>query len=720
MFLITSVPNCRLSFAESIPPLAESLKKRLLEETSKSLPESGPEKKGLEFLIEHISIVDLINITPEDLANHIKYSYKTKDLMPWGKSIPETIFMDYVLFHKVAQEPFEPYKTILFPKIAPLIGQAKTIREAALIVNKWLGEQVFFRPSSSWDLGPLQLLGRGFGRCEELAILAVSALRSVAIPARIAWTPAWRHTDGNHAWVEVYLDDGKWHFLDATSIQGDFDRPWFIPILPYVSVVWTVSPSAKNCSRNTTPGEGFLCNETENYTKTGTINITVIDARTHSPLKVFVRLLVWNGGRLRPVIGGKTDEKGTIQFKVAQGGYILEVLSDIYDIPPNHSTEYSRNLFCIPEIRKTDIIVPFDNKPSNTFNCSLYLPQQLPPSNTLNSFPSPSFEKADNFMKSIRNLVASWKNEPDKNLSDHLAEIGPTVFNLLAFIDNLSGEESRTMKDLLIMVDPKGLALTQPHEIIRHLREALKRRKEQILTGLNYEDEIFTNFVLNPQFPDEPPYWFQERLTTLPATGDRPNLAEIIEKTLQIARSIQYIQPELLAGSFKPTDIISHHISHSRRETLIALGFFLRSNGIATLYDEVNDTLMLHNGKKWLVFNPEASSIENALFPPEHTGTLIISTVNKNESCHISNRLSYGKDFGLTKLNGLKRIFVKKPELVWDEDTCSFHISLSPGLYECSGAKKFLSSDGKTTMIEVVSKSILIKPGEKITVDFLK
>ena len=76
----------------------------------------------------------------------------------------------------------------LLDAIGPRVEGAASMTEAALEVNRWCGERVTFKPTGRRDQGVFETLAAGYGRCEELVILHVSALRSVCVPAREAWT----------------------------------------------------------------------------------------------------------------------------------------------------------------------------------------------------------------------------------------------------------------------------------------------------------------------------------------------------------------------------------------------------------------------------------------------------------------------------------------------------------------------------------------------------
>lgn len=61
-------------------------------------------------------------------------------------------------------------------------------------------------------------LRRGYGDCEDLALVACSLLRAGGIEAHVViGTLSDQRGTGGHAWVEGYDFDGAWFLLEATS-----------------------------------------------------------------------------------------------------------------------------------------------------------------------------------------------------------------------------------------------------------------------------------------------------------------------------------------------------------------------------------------------------------------------------------------------------------------------------------------------------------------------
>ena len=71
---------------------------------------------------------------------------------------------------------------------------------------------------------PVQTWAAGHASCTGLSIFLISALRSVGIPVRLAGTPAWVLTDGNHDWVEVSFScyDSDLHSQALSQVHA----PW--------------------------------------------------------------------------------------------------------------------------------------------------------------------------------------------------------------------------------------------------------------------------------------------------------------------------------------------------------------------------------------------------------------------------------------------------------------------------------------------------------------
>ncbi|KAG2441674.1 hypothetical protein HXX76_003292 [Chlamydomonas incerta] len=154
------------------------------------------------------------------------------------------IFLNFVLPYANLDEPREDWRSLFYEKFSPLVRGTDSLLDAAREINYriWdLGDwNITFKAEQTPEImSPSQVISHGYASCTGLSIFNVNALRSVGIPARVAGTPEWVGSGGNHDWVEVWAD-GVWSFCDA--IRQPFNQTWFFPD----PVRWQISGSFKH------------------------------------------------------------------------------------------------------------------------------------------------------------------------------------------------------------------------------------------------------------------------------------------------------------------------------------------------------------------------------------------------------------------------------------------------------------------------------------------
>ena len=177
------------------------------------------EREAMQFLYAYMPYSDLADYTPDFFLDQVRYAFTARKQMPWGKAIPEDIFRHFVLVYRVNNENLDTARMAFYHALKERV-QGMTMEEAALEVNHWCHEHVAYRAADSRTSAPLATMRTSLGRCGEESTFAVTALRSVGIPARQCYTPRWAHCDDNHAWVEVWVANpdgkgGQWKFLGA-------------------------------------------------------------------------------------------------------------------------------------------------------------------------------------------------------------------------------------------------------------------------------------------------------------------------------------------------------------------------------------------------------------------------------------------------------------------------------------------------------------------------
>ena len=192
---------------------------------------SRAEREALQFLYAYMPYSDLADYTPAFYLDQVRYAFTAREEMPWGKMLPEDIFRHFVLVYRVNNENLDTARQYMFHQLKERV-QGMTMEQAALEVNHWCHEHVAYRAADSRTSAPLATLRTSLGRCGEESTFAVTALRSVGIPARQCYTPRWAHCDDNHAWVEVWVANpdgkgGEWKFLGACEPDPELNMGWF-------------------------------------------------------------------------------------------------------------------------------------------------------------------------------------------------------------------------------------------------------------------------------------------------------------------------------------------------------------------------------------------------------------------------------------------------------------------------------------------------------------
>ena len=192
---------------------------------------SRSEREAMQFLYAYMPYSDLADYTPDFFLSQVRYAFMAREQMPWGKAVPEDIFRHFVLVYRVNNENLDTARQFMFHQLRQRV-QGLSMYDAALEVNHWCHEHVAYRAADSRTSAPLATMRTSLGRCGEESTFAVTALRSVGIPARQCYTPRWAHCDDNHAWVEVWIANpdgkgGEWMFLGACEPDPELNMGWF-------------------------------------------------------------------------------------------------------------------------------------------------------------------------------------------------------------------------------------------------------------------------------------------------------------------------------------------------------------------------------------------------------------------------------------------------------------------------------------------------------------
>ncbi len=202
-----------------------------IEKALKEVPDD--QRKGMNFLVEHMPAEDLKTLKAEFLLENVALAYKARAEFPWAKEVPEEIFFNDVLPYAVLDETRDNWRQDFYDRFSKHVKDAKTMEEAIKAVNFAIKDEVKVEYNTKREKpnqSPYESIKINMASCTGLSILLVDAFRAVGIPARVAGIPMWTTMQGNHNWVEVWTSsDQSWHFTEYYPEEsGKLDSNWFL------------------------------------------------------------------------------------------------------------------------------------------------------------------------------------------------------------------------------------------------------------------------------------------------------------------------------------------------------------------------------------------------------------------------------------------------------------------------------------------------------------
>ena len=175
-------------------------------------------------------VADLCSLKAEFLLANIALAYKARRETPYGKDIPEEIFLNDVLPYANVDEKRDAWRQEFYDLCMPIAKTCKTPSEAVEKLNGEVFKKLNVKYSTERKLpnqSPKESIAQGKASCTGLSIVLSDACRSVCIPARLVGTPLWANRTGNHTWVEIW--DKDWHFTGACEPSpSGLDHGWFV------------------------------------------------------------------------------------------------------------------------------------------------------------------------------------------------------------------------------------------------------------------------------------------------------------------------------------------------------------------------------------------------------------------------------------------------------------------------------------------------------------
>jgi hypothetical protein len=325
-------------------------------ELEKALTEVPKEqRKGMAFLIENMPDADLRALKAEFLLTNVDLAYKARNEVPWGKNIPEELFLNDVLPYANVDEKRDAWRKEFHELCLPIVKDCKTPTEAVQKLNAELFKKLklgYSTQRKAPNQSPKESIEQGKASCTGLSIVLSDASRAVCIPARLVGTPLWSDKRGNHTWVEIW--DKGWHFTGACEPDPNgLDRGWFVGAAAQAKkdvpehAIYAASfkkskqhfPLVWAMSNKNVPAENVTDRFAKPATKveTACLQIKVIDA---AKKRVVIEVIVTASS------DAKKTQTGTARGETADANDFLT-----FDLPPN--TEFTVKVGDVSKTVKT-------------------------------------------------------------------------------------------------------------------------------------------------------------------------------------------------------------------------------------------------------------------------------------------------------------------------------------------------------------------------------
>ncbi|MBK7712434.1 MAG: hypothetical protein IPJ37_16840 [Bacteroidales bacterium] len=120
-------------------------------------PLKTSQKEALKFLYAFMPLNDLADYSGDFFLANVNVALRAREESPWGKDIPEEIFLHYVLPYRINNENPDSFRIVCYDEIVGRIRNM-SILDAALEINHWCHEKVAYQPADIRTSAPLSTI----------------------------------------------------------------------------------------------------------------------------------------------------------------------------------------------------------------------------------------------------------------------------------------------------------------------------------------------------------------------------------------------------------------------------------------------------------------------------------------------------------------------------------------------------------------------------------
>ncbi len=462
---------------------------------------SDQQTEALKFLFAFMPLNDLADYSGEFFLANADVALQSRKETPWGKTIPEEIFLHYVLPCRVNNENLDSFRIVYHGVISDRI-RGLDIEQAALEINHWCHEKVAYQPADIRTSAPISTMLSARGRCGEESTFTVAALRTAGIPARQVYTPRWAHTDDNHAWVEIWIN-GKWYYMGACEPEPILDRGWFTEPARRAMLIHTKSFGAYYGNENVINLNKYFSeiNNLSKYAIIKKIFVKVID-RYERPIKdASVEYQLYNYAEFYPLATVPTNDLGISSFETGLGDLLIWA---------RKGDDFNYKKISVDDSDTLVLKLDREARGKSSEDLDLIVPVVRTP------VEGPSPEQIENNSKRLNeeNLmrqayIEKWMKPDEAEAFAHRINSDTAVIKELiaksmgnfktitSFLLKTPEQERELAISLLGVIAEKDLRDTREGILTDHLRNVIKP------SNLNDKKDLFVQYVLNPRVANE-------------------------------------------------------------------------------------------------------------------------------------------------------------------------------------------------------------------------
>ena len=564
------------------------------------------EKEALTFLYAYMPIGDITDYSGDFYLKNIRSSFKVREEMAWGDSIPEMIFRHFVLPVRINNENLDESRMVFYEELKERV-KGLSLYDAVLEVNHWCHEKVIYTPSDSRTSSPLSSVKTAYGRCGEESTFTVAALRSVGIPARQVYTPRWAHTDDNHAWVEAWVN-GKWYFFGACEPEPVLNSAWFNGpayrgMLMHTKVFGKYNGPEDVMER--TAGYTEI-NVISNYAPSERANITVTDAAGKPVQDALVEFKIYNYAEFCSVARKTTDAQGKCFLEAGKGDMLAWASKD-------GKFGFSKISFG----KDAEVTIALNKKPGDIETVALDVIPPVEGSIPVDVTPEQKEANAKRLLEedAIRNKYVATFYTAEKaaalakelgtdaaKTEEYMIKSRGNWMEIEKFLRETPAEKRKQAMDLLDVVSSKDLRDTPASVLADHLNNTPM-----------VKSDLFNQYIMNPRIANEflTPYksFFAKNIDAAlakKAVEDPFALVDWVKKNIEINDALNVQRIPIM-----PMGVWKSRVANigSRNIFFVAVA---RSLGIPARIEPVARKIQFFKDNAWVDVDFEAAVQSNA------------------------------------------------------------------------------------------------------------